>query len=442
MRRISPSEASSAARSRLHRSAAISRSTSFAAAAVARSAVPASGIERLPNVPMSNGHRSVSPITSLHRVDRYPQLAGDEQAERGPVVLSDVDLAGERGDEAVGPDVDPRIAGRGPGSFLLRTGVEHDHDPVGEHVEMVAALVHRVRSHGERGRGRLVVVVGAIDERAAGRSSAMSSDARRTARTIRGYVPHRQMLPSRASRDQRVVWVPRLGEQRGGCDDHAGRAVAALHRADLDERSGSPGAGRHPARQALDGRDGTFTDLGDRVTQARTASPSSSTVHAPHVPSPHPYFAPVRSSSSRRTCSRLRSGPGEMSASTPLTRIRRPSGTTPPVGERPSRATYDRSGRNTHPSGADRSVLPHGLWSQARARHAVDVAVTLPVRGEASMPGWRASPFLRRLESSSRAMRSRRSSRSTKTDGRRLPPPGWGSSRTRSSSRRSRSSAS
>src|SRR5579864_6129717 len=42
--------------------------------------------------------------------------------------------------------------------------------------------------------------------------------------------------------------------------------------------------------------------------QDRTAWPSSSTVHAPHCPSPQPYLAPVRSRSSRSTLSRLRSG--------------------------------------------------------------------------------------------------------------------------------------
>src|ERR1051325_9945034 len=44
------------------------------------------------------------------------------------------------------------------------------------------------------------------------------------------------------------------------------------------------------------------------VTQDRTATPSSSTVQAPHCPSPHPYLLPVRSKSSRSTLSKLRSG--------------------------------------------------------------------------------------------------------------------------------------
>jgi hypothetical protein len=47
-----------------NRSAAASRSTSRAAAAAARSGGAANGIERLPNVPMSNGEVSVLPITT------------------------------------------------------------------------------------------------------------------------------------------------------------------------------------------------------------------------------------------------------------------------------------------------------------------------------------------------------------------------------------------
>src|SRR5687768_2322662 len=43
------------------------------------------------------------------------------------------------------------------------------------------------------------------------------------------------------------------------------------------------------------------------VWQARTARPSTSTVHAPHWPSPQPYLLPVSASSSRSTLRRLRS---------------------------------------------------------------------------------------------------------------------------------------
>src|SRR5208282_4236893 len=41
------------------------------------------------------------------------------------------------------------------------------------------------------------------------------------------------------------------------------------------------------------------------VMQERRGAPPSRTVQAPHWPSPHPYLLPVRSSSSRKTLSRL-----------------------------------------------------------------------------------------------------------------------------------------
>src|SRR2546428_8267680 len=49
------------------------------------------------------------------------------------------------------------------------------------------------------------------------------------------------------------------------------------------------------------------TDATERA-QDRTATPSTSTVQAPHWDSPQPYFVPVRSRSSRNTSSRSRSG--------------------------------------------------------------------------------------------------------------------------------------
>jgi hypothetical protein len=44
------------------------------------------------------------------------------------------------------------------------------------------------------------------------------------------------------------------------------------------------------------------------VRQDRTARPSSSTVQAPHRPSPQPYLAPVSRRRSRSTASRLSAG--------------------------------------------------------------------------------------------------------------------------------------
>src|SRR6266536_5614642 len=54
------------------------------------------------------------------------------------------------------------------------------------------------------------------------------------------------------------------------------------------------------------------------VTHARVGAPSTSTVHAPHAPTAHPYFAPVSPSSSRSTTSRLRSGAVGTPRVTPL----------------------------------------------------------------------------------------------------------------------------
>ena len=45
-----------------------------------------------------------------------------------------------------------------------------------------------------------------------------------------------------------------------------------------------------------------------RAVHERTGWPSTSTVHAPHCPSPHPYLAPVRPSVSRSSQSSFESG--------------------------------------------------------------------------------------------------------------------------------------
>src|SRR5687768_5484424 len=57
-----------------------------------------------------------------------------------------------------------------------------------------------------------------------------------------------------------------------------------------------------------------------RVTQERAAAPSSSTVHAPHCPSPQPYLLPVSPKSPRRIASRLSPGSASTSRLVPLTR--------------------------------------------------------------------------------------------------------------------------
>src|SRR5205807_4254048 len=54
------------------------------------------------------------------------------------------------------------------------------------------------------------------------------------------------------------------------------------------------------------------------IWQERVGCPSISTVHAPHCPSPHPYFVPVRFSRSRRTSSSISSSAAETRWSAPL----------------------------------------------------------------------------------------------------------------------------
>src|SRR5207248_5523379 len=55
------------------------------------------------------------------------------------------------------------------------------------------------------------------------------------------------------------------------------------------------------------------------MRQERTGEPSTKTVQAPHCPSPHPYLAPVRPRSSRRTLRRLASDATSTLCSTPFT---------------------------------------------------------------------------------------------------------------------------
>ena len=66
-----------------------------------------------------------------------------------------------------------------------------------------------------------------------------------------------------------------------------------------------------------------------RARQERTGWPSTSTVQAPQRPSPQPYLAPVRSRSSRRTLSKVRSASASMRRLDPLTR----SSVTLPIGD-------------------------------------------------------------------------------------------------------------
>src|SRR5271157_2207633 len=55
------------------------------------------------------------------------------------------------------------------------------------------------------------------------------------------------------------------------------------------------------------------------IWHERVGAPSSNTVQAPHWPSPHPYFDPVRLRSSRKTLNKVRSPSASMGAALPLT---------------------------------------------------------------------------------------------------------------------------
>ena len=83
----------------------------LAAAAAARSSGAASAIERLPNVPRLGAEIGIS-HDQAHGVDRHSELRS-AGARPPAVALTDVDLAGQGGDCAVGVDMEPgTCAGR------------------------------------------------------------------------------------------------------------------------------------------------------------------------------------------------------------------------------------------------------------------------------------------------------------------------------------------
>ena len=100
----------------------------------------------------------MSPITTRTDVGFEAQLPRDDRdASAGPCPLTDVDLAGERGDGARRPDVDPRTAGGLPRAG--RAGRRrHDDEAVTEHLEPVAVggfgeVPRRPRPAGLHGHG-------------------------------------------------------------------------------------------------------------------------------------------------------------------------------------------------------------------------------------------------------------------------------------------------
>ena len=121
-------------------------------------------------------------------------------------------------------------------------------------------------------------------------------------------------------RDDRLARRMRLlVQQRMGREQHAGRAVATLQRAVVDEgllQRVQPRA----RREALDRRDVLAGDAAERARQARTGLPATRTVQAPQAPMPQPYLAPVRPSSPRSTDSSGRPASADTVVGRPLTR--------------------------------------------------------------------------------------------------------------------------
>ena len=84
--------------------------------------------------------------------------------------------------------------------------------------------------------------------------------------------------------------------------DHAVEAVAALGRLAVDEGL-LRGAGALARAQAFQRGDLAAHGRPHGITQERAATPSISTVQAPHSPRPQPYLGPFSSRSLRSTCS-------------------------------------------------------------------------------------------------------------------------------------------
>ena len=106
----------------------------------------------------------------------------------------------------------------------------------------------------------------------------------------------RHRLPARpvAHAIERRAWTERHRRH-----DHPRRADAALRAAVLHERA----LQRMPAAEPLDRRDARPAGVRRGTRHELTGRPSTSTVHAPHSPSPHPSLVPVSPQSSRSTSS-------------------------------------------------------------------------------------------------------------------------------------------
>ena len=108
------------------------------------------GVVRLPNVPISNGTRSVSPIISVDRPGRDAQFLGHGLSERGANVLPNFHLAGANRDFAFLVEVQPcgdvlrqRFTGPATGAAGFLPGKKtiaeaEDHDAAAHEFEKIA----------------------------------------------------------------------------------------------------------------------------------------------------------------------------------------------------------------------------------------------------------------------------------------------------------------
>ena len=164
-----------------------------------RSSRPASGVERLPNVPCVVGAQVGVAHDQPDVAERDADGLGHDDRQAGPVVLAGVDLAGEGRDDPIATDVEPRPRGRRPAAGPVR--LEDDDQAVRQDLEPVAL---GRRGHVPR-RPRAAVEVDR--RRAQARRPARPRAPRRarsrrvwTAARIRGYVPQRQTLSSSPAR--------------------------------------------------------------------------------------------------------------------------------------------------------------------------------------------------------------------------------------------------
>src|SRR5438552_679506 len=209
-----------------------------------------------------------------------------------------------------GPAPAPPAAG-----FLaagLRKDGENDY-PASQQLENLAA----VEVEGV-GRARLQFVTFRFEGNHF-RASCKRLAAISTASRMRGYVPQRQTLPC-------IAWTisGRVGfalPRSSATPDRIIPEVQYPHCIEPTSRNAScKGCSRpllsRPSMVVICRPAAARSE----VMQDRVATPSMSTVQAPHWPSPQPYLLPVRSRSSRRTLSRLRSGSASVLTLSPLIR--------------------------------------------------------------------------------------------------------------------------